>query len=124
MHITGQHRSRSASGPGQPPPSHARQQLNAAQGVRQSAKPGGGPGGRLGSDRGTRAVRAGPRADEGIRPAEDGAEELVLQEDEVDWGGDGVEGVDPALQHALAVIRARGERTQAARGPDRWGGRG
>ncbi len=32
---------------------------------------------------------------------------LTLQEDEVDWGN---EDSDPALQHALAVIQAKGDR--------------
>jgi len=32
---------------------------------------------------------------------------LTLQEDEVDWGS---EASDPALQHALAVIQAKGEK--------------
>ena len=119
--MTGQQRS--TLRPGQRPPSNTRQQSNAAQGVRQAVEPGGGPDGQQGSDRGTRAARAGPRADEGIRPAEGGAEEVVLQEDEVEWGDEGGAGGDPALQHALAVIRARGERTQAMRGPNRrgWG---
>ena len=74
------------------------------------AEPRGGPNGQQGSDRGTRASRAGPRADEGLHLAEGGAEELVLQEDEVEWGVDGGGVGDPALQHALAVIRAKGER--------------
>lgn len=107
------------------------------------AVPGGGPGGQQGSDQGVRPARAGPRADvgsgpvvpggapdgqqgsgrgvrparadEGSGPAEGAAEELVLQEDEVDWGGGGGGVGDPALQHALAVIRARGERMPAER---------
>lgn len=138
-HVTGQHSGASASRLGQPP-SNARQQTSAASGPRQS---GGGHDGQEGSDRGVRPARAGPRAgagsgpaapgggpggqqgsgrsvrparaDEGSGPAEGVAEELVLQEDEVDWGGGGGGVGDPALQHALAVIRARGERTSAGR---------
>ena len=81
---------------------------SAARGVRQSPQPGAGSGGQQGSGGGTRPARAGLQADEGSGPAE-GAEELVLQEDEVDWGGDDQGASDPALQHALAVIRAKGE---------------
>ena len=34
---------------------------------------------------------------------------LMLQEDEMDWGGSAdAAAADPALQHALAVIKAKG----------------
>ena len=121
-HVTGQH-PRNASGVGEHP-SQAGQHAGAARGVRQPAEPGGGPHGPQGSDRGTRAARAGLRADAGLLAEEGGAEELFLQEDEVDWGGDGGGVGDPALQHALAVIRAKGERTMAGGSTGGKGGRG
>lgn len=89
------------------PLSDARQQSRAAWGARQ----GGDPGGQQGSGRGRGATGAGLSAEEGSGPTE----ELMLQEEEVDWGGDGAGLGDPALQHALAVIRAKGEKGT------RWG---
>ena len=50
-------------------------------------------------------ARAGQRADQG-RGSADGTQLLMLQEDEADW--DSSSPSDPALQHALAVIRAKG----------------
>ncbi|KAL3163124.1 hypothetical protein ABBQ32_009538 [Trebouxia sp. C0010 RCD-2024] len=85
------------------PLAHARPQSN----MRQGAEPKGNPGGQQGSGRVVGTVRAGPRAEEIGGPADDGAQELMLQEDEVDWGGSGKGLGDPVLQHALAVIRAK-----------------
>ena len=119
--MTGQHRS--ASGIDQHA-SHARQQAGAARGVRRSAEHGGGPDGQQGSGRGTRPARTGPRTDEDIGPAEGSAEELVLQEDEVDWGMDGGGVGDLALQNAWEIIRAKGEGRRAGKGPTGRGGEG
>lgn len=90
--------------------------------MRQGAEPKGNPGGQQGSGRVVGTVRAGPRAEEIGGPADDGAQELMLQEDEVDWGGSGKGLGDPVLQHALAVIRAKGD--QGERQGRLVGGRG
>lgn len=82
----------------------SRQQLN-AQDRRQSADPEGGLHAQQGSDRGTRP--AGTCAGIGSGLAES-AEEVMIQEDEVEWGDEGGGG-HPALQHAMAAIRAKGE---------------
>jgi len=43
----------------------------------------------------------------GVTPGQAPQGMLTLQEDEVDWGN---EAFDPAVQHALAVIQAKGDR--------------
>ncbi|KAA6429228.1 MAG: MCM10 protein [Trebouxia sp. A1-2] len=70
--------------PHEPGPCHATRQQQASKAVSQAVRAEG-------------QNRVGPgQAPQGM---------LTLQEDEVDWGS---EGSDPALQHALAVIQAKG----------------
>lgn len=72
----------------EPGPCHATRQQQASKAVSQAVRAEG-------------QNRVGPgQAPQGM---------LTLQEDEVDWGS---EGSDPALQHALAVIQAKGDRMQ------------
>ena len=59
-----------------------------------------------GQQQASKAVSQAVRT-EGQRRVTPGQGMLTLQEDEVDWGN---EDSDPALQHALAVIQAKGDR--------------
>jgi len=61
-----------------------------------------------GQQQASKAVSQAVRT-EGQRRVTPGQGMLTLQEDEVDWGN---EDSDPALQHALAVIQAKGDRMQ------------
>lgn len=89
-------------------PTPRQQRLSEAQALRQSAGPEGGPeGGSLGSDGGTSPAGGGPDAEGGCFT--EGADDLMIQEDGVEWGEEGGAG-DPALQHAMALIRSKGER--------------
>ena len=72
----------------EPGPRHVARQQQASKAVSQDARA-----------EGHRRVTPG-QAPQGM---------LNLQEDEVDWGN---EAFDPALQHALAVIQAKGDRMQ------------
>ena len=73
---------------GEPGPRHVARQQQASKAVSQAVRA-----------EGQRRVTPG-QAPQGM---------LTLQEDEVDWGS---EASDPALQHALAVIQAKGNRMQ------------
>ena len=73
---------------GEPGPRHSSRQQQASKAVNQPARA-----------EGQRGVTPG-QAPQGM---------LTLQEDEVHWGS---EASDPALQHALAVIQAKGDRMQ------------
>ncbi|KAL3156121.1 hypothetical protein ABBQ32_012418 [Trebouxia sp. C0010 RCD-2024] len=87
-------------------PTPRQQRLSEAQALRQSAGPEGGPeGGSLGSDGGTSPAGGGPDAEGGCFT--EGADDLMIQEDGVEWGEEGGAG-DPALQHAMALIRSKG----------------
>ena len=57
---------------------------------------------------------AGPQVGSGVAQSQ-APQMLELQEDEVEWG-DG--GCDPALQHALAVIKAKGGHPHCMLGSD------
>ena len=99
-------RSGHQGGPSALPPSTARKQQTSGAGVSQSAQPSGRP---VGVRQASRAAESavGHRAEQGSAPVEP-ARVLILQEDEVDWGSNGA--ADPALQHALAVIHAKGDK--------------
>lgn len=83
--------------------------MNEARGLRQSAGLEDGPDAPQGSDKGTSP--AGGGSSFGMQMGSDlaeGADDLMIQEDGVDWGDEGGVG-DPTLQHAMAVILSRGE---------------
>ena len=93
-------------GPSAVPPSTVRQQQTAAQGASQSTQPRGRAVG-VGRPKRDAGSAGGQRAEQASAPPVEPAQVLTLQEDEVDWESNGA--ADPALQHALAVIRAKGD---------------